>query len=98
MVESASPTAGVDIRPSYALNRRRLLLRERAGRATNNVVASGEVGEHAEKRKGASDECGATGEDRSACFAVHRQYQLARLSRCSDRADFEVARWRAAHR
>ena len=35
------------------------------------MEASGEVREHAEKRKGASDECDATGEDRSPCFAVH---------------------------
>jgi hypothetical protein len=53
------------------------------------MEASGEVGEHAQKRKGASDECNAAGEDRSPCLAMrHADVQLARLSYDSDgRAD-----------
>jgi hypothetical protein len=42
MVEPAAPTAGVDIRRDYALNRRRRCQhrpRDRAGRVTDIVVA-----------------------------------------------------------
>ena len=50
------------------------------------VEASREVREHTEKRKGASDECYAAGEDGSPCLAMrHAHLQLARLSYGSDR-------------